>query len=605
MALYINTNMAAITSQNSLSKSQSQLATSLQRLSSGLRINSAADDAAGMAIASRMSAQINGLDQAARNANDGISLTQTASGAMTTISDNLQRMRSLSVQAANASATSSDRQSINNEIQQLSAEIQRVATTTNFNGTNLLDGSFTSQNFQVGANAGNTITVASVGNMQTSQLGTTGSGTGTYSASVTGSTSTLKALAAGDLTLNSTQVGASQAGLAAGQGSGSAYSIATAINAVSGTSGVTATANATTLTGAVQTAFVSIAANSFSINGISVGAVAAGGNAQGQGANVAAAINAVTTASGVTATADATTGAVTLTAADGRNISVTSLSPLVAGVPTGYTSLTTDTGFSATSSDIATAAAAAGNGAAGLITLAVNGGPAISSTANTNFTAAQNAKSFVDNFNAAAALSSNAATLGGIKASSDSNGVISLTNSGTQQNFTILDTSTGTSGFAVAQVGATVVYGSQHGSVTLNSSNASGIVQAGGASADAGFTGQVTTAATQTSNASTIAGISALTAAGASSALTTIDGALAIVNAAQAQLGALQNRFNSAVANMQTATQNLTAARSRIQDTDFAATTGNLTRAQILQQAGTAMLAQANAAPNGVMALLR
>ena len=174
MAQYINTNIAALNSQRNLSMSQTSLTTSLQRLSSGLRINSAKDDSAGLAIASRMSSQINGLNQASRNANDGISLAQTAEGAMNEITNNLQRMRDLSVQASNASATSTDRVSINNEIQQLSAEIQRVATSTSFNGTKLIDGTFNAQSFQVGANQGDTITISAVGNMQTSQLGSAG-----------------------------------------------------------------------------------------------------------------------------------------------------------------------------------------------------------------------------------------------------------------------------------------------------------------------------------------------------------------------------------------------------------------------------------------------
>ena len=487
MALYINTNMAAITAQNNLSKSQSSLSTSLQRLSSGLRINSAADDAAGMAIASRMSSQINGLDQAARNANDGISLTQTASGAMNTIADNLQTMRSLAVQSSNASATASDRVSINNEIQQLSAEIQRVATTTNFNGTTLLDGSFNAQNFQVGANTGNTITVASVGDMQTSQLGSAGT---TFAAATTGGATTA-ALAAGDLTLNGVQVGASQLGAGPGQSTASAYAIAAAINAVAGSSGVNATANATTVAGVAATASAAVPVNAnsgFTINGVAVGAIAGGGSAAGQGANVAAAINLVASQTGVKATADASTGAVSLSAADGRDIAIATNGT--------YATLTADTGLT-----------------------------------------------------------------GGV---------------------------------------------TTHGTVTLSSTSATGIVQGGALAASAGFlnAGQAIVAVA-TANVSSIAAMNTLTASSSASAITTIDGALATVNTAMGQLGALQNRFTSAVSNMQTAVQNLTASRSRIQDTDFAATTGMLTRSQILQQAGTAMLAQANSAPNGVMALLR
>src|SRR6201995_3293671 len=152
----INTNIASLDTQRNLNMSQSSLATSIQRLSSGLRINSAKDDAAGLAISTRFTAQINGLDQAARNANDGISLAQTADGALSSISDNLQRIRELAVQSANATNSSSDRASLQQEVSQLQSEIDRVATQTQFNGTNLLDGSFTSKAFQVGANLGQT-----------------------------------------------------------------------------------------------------------------------------------------------------------------------------------------------------------------------------------------------------------------------------------------------------------------------------------------------------------------------------------------------------------------------------------------------------------------
>ena len=167
----INTNLASLTAQRNSNRTQNELQTAIARLSSGLRINSAADDAAGLAIADRFTSQINGLNQAARNANDGISLAQTAEGALASISDNLQRIRELSVQSANATNSASDRASLQLEVSQLTAEIDRVATQTNFNGTSLLDGSFTAKAFQVGANVGQTITVSSITNARTSALG--------------------------------------------------------------------------------------------------------------------------------------------------------------------------------------------------------------------------------------------------------------------------------------------------------------------------------------------------------------------------------------------------------------------------------------------------
>src|SRR6185369_14942565 len=171
MAMTINTNLASLNAQRSQSRTQNDLSTAIARLSSGLRINSARDDAAGLAISERMTSQIRGVKQAARNANDGISLAQTAEGALATVSDNLQRIRELAVQSANATNSASDRASLQLEVAQLSAEIDRVAMQTQFNGTNLLDGSFTAKVFQVGANAGQTITVSSIASARTSALG--------------------------------------------------------------------------------------------------------------------------------------------------------------------------------------------------------------------------------------------------------------------------------------------------------------------------------------------------------------------------------------------------------------------------------------------------
>ena len=599
MAQYINTNMAALNSQLSLSKSQMSLQTSLQRLSSGLRINSAADDAAGMAIASRMSSQINGLNQAARNANDGISLAQTAGGALNAISDNLQRMRDLSVQAANATASPTDRASINNEIQQLSAEIQRVATSTSFNGTNLLDGSFVAQAFQVGANSGQTVVVNSIASMQTTQLGSAGT---SFAANVTGNT-VLSSLTAGGLTLNGFSVGATQLGAAPGQSAASAFSVANAINAVSGSTGVTATAAATNLTGIAPVTFGatgSMVANSFSINGINVGAVASGGTVQGQGANVATAINAVSGQSGVTATADPLSGIVTLTAIDGRNINVTANNGTYNGVAVNMTeaNLQARTGIAgvnltAANTDTAVMNSPAGGTTFGSVTI---GGLTVAATVS-SANAVINAQDFVAKFNSVAAIATNVTSVGGLTASSDANGVISITSNGTLKSFTITASSADTSFDATT-------YAAQRGTVSLSSTNSNGIVLGGGQAANGGFATGTTNAAILAS-VNSIAALSVTTAANASTAITTLDGALATVNAAAAALGAYQNRFTSTVANTQNTVVNLTASRSRIQDTDFAAETGNLTRSQILQQAGTAMLAQANASPNGVMTLLR
>lgn len=484
MSSTINTNIPSLTAQRNLTNSQSALTTSLQRLSSGLRINSAKDDAAGLAISERLTSQIRGSDQASRNANDGISLSQTAEGDLAQIGTNLQRVRELAVQSSNASNSVSDRASLQNESNQLLQEIDRVAQNSSFNGNKLLDGSFTSQTFQIGANntANDRLTINAISSSRLSSLG----GTSAVATANLNSATSLSGLNAGDLTLNGSQVGGTSAGSLAGQSAASAFATAAAINTVSAASGVTATAVQATTAGSAATAFTGVtpAANvGFSINGVAVGAIVAGTDAAGEGANTAAAINKVTAQSGVTATANATTGAVSLKATDGRDI-------LVAVTGT-YSTLTADTGLTA---------------------------------------------------------------------------------------------------------------GTTHGSVALNSTNTAGIVVSGATPSKAGLTAGTTNAAF---TVSTLSSLDISTTAGATSALDTIDGALSTINNTRAQLGAIQNRFSSVVTSLQTSSENLSASRSRIQDTDFAHETAALTRGQILQQAGTAMLAQANSLPNGVLALLR
>ncbi|RTL24003.1 MAG: flagellin, partial [Burkholderiales bacterium] len=171
MALQINTNLNSLNAQINLNTNQNALSTAISRLSSGLRINGAKDDAAGLAISERFTSQINGLAQAARNANDGISLAQTAEGALGSIGNNLQRIRQLAVQSANATNSASDRTALQQEVTQLQQEIDRVATQTQFNGLNLLDGSFSAQQFQVGANANQTISISSINSARSSALG--------------------------------------------------------------------------------------------------------------------------------------------------------------------------------------------------------------------------------------------------------------------------------------------------------------------------------------------------------------------------------------------------------------------------------------------------
>src|SRR5450755_909286 len=304
----INTNISSLTAQHNADRTQNDLATAIQRLSSGLRINSAKDDAAGLAISDRMTTQVRGLTQASRNANDGISLSQTAEGSLSSVSDNLQRIRELAVQSVNSTNSASDRASLQLEVAQLQSEIDRVATQTQFNGTNLLDGSFTQKAFQVGANVGQTITVASIASSRTSALGVY-QGLSLASQSI-GTVSNVAAA------LTVTPGGGSAVAL--GTVAVDAKAIAAAINN-GNVAGLTATANATSIAAGVSAAAGTVAGTAtFTVNGVAIsiaGGITAAALA-GNRANAVAAINAQSAATGVVAT---DTGAgVSLAAADGR-----------------------------------------------------------------------------------------------------------------------------------------------------------------------------------------------------------------------------------------------------------------------------------------------
>jgi len=584
MAAVINTNTASLNAQRNLGTSQSSLTTSLQRLSSGLRINSAKDDAAGLAISDRMTSQIKGLNQAARNANDGISLAQTAEGALQSVGDSLQRMRELAVQASNATNSASDRASLQKEVDQLVSQINTVSSQTSFNGVKLLDGTFSSQTFQVGANKGETINIDSIASAKADSLGV--GTTSSYSTSVTGRV-TSGAISAAGVTVNGFGVGPTKSdGVSVGGGDDSAIAKAAAFNSVSGQTGVTAKASATTVSGAAPSATVAIAGNNTDyiyVNNVKLGAIAAGGNVTSQGSNVAAAFNAVSNQTGVTASFDSTTGAVSLSAADGRNISLIGAGT---GAAVANTGLTVATGF-------ATAAVAGAAGALKAGDLTINGVDIGAVTAGTNAT--------TQGANVAAAINAVSSKTG--VTASNAAGVLTLTGAqgqdiaigGNNTNKAATQTATGLTFQNLATT--------TRGSVSLSSTSANGITVGGADFALAGLTA-VNTAATATFGAG-VSSIDLSTASGAQNALATIDSALATINSSRADLGAIQNRFTSVVSNLNTSSENLSAARSRIQDTDFAAETANMTRGQILQQAGTAMLAQANQLPQSVLSLLK
>ena len=470
MAQVINTNVASLNAQRNLNKSQSMLSTSLQRLSSGMRINSAKDDAAGLAISERFTAQIRGLNQAARNSNDGISLAQTAEGALGEVTNNLQRVRELAVQSSNATNSASDRLAMQEEVTQLLAEIDRVAEQSNFNGVKLLDGSFSAQVFQVGANVGETITVANIVDATKAGLGLdNGTATDTSGTAVTG------ALVAGDVT----------------------------------------------------------------VNGVDIGAVAQDAKLQ------AAAITA--SSSSVTASASTSVNTGTFTDAIGETSGDT-YTLTVAGVAiTG-----TATGAGTINAAMMDASLAAGSVLTDLAT---------------------------------AGITTSGSFAGGDMAFIDVDG----------DNIVISETLVGTFGGSDPSVASGT--GTNYGSISSIISTGEDLVIAGATVASAGLTAATTAGTGNTLTVSTVAG--------AALVITAVDAAIDSVNSARGTLGAVQNRFESVVTSLQTSAESLSAARSRIQDADFAQETADLTKAQILQQAGIAMIAQANSLPQNVLSLLQ
>ncbi len=496
MASTINTNIQSLNAQRNLASSQASLATSMQRLSSGLRINSAKDDAAGLAISDRMTSQVRGLNQAARNANDGISLAQVAEGALGSTTSNLQRIRELAVQAANGTNTASDRAALQQEVLQLTTEIARVGNQTEFNGLKLLDGSYTTQQFQVGANANQTIGV-SVSSARATDMGNNAiNSTATAPSMATAAVGTPAAVLNGFLAQTMTLAANGTVATIPSSGTlppgASAKQVATAINAYTSTSGVTAVASTTATVSNVTAGAVQFKLTGANATPITISATV---SSSSDLYSLAQAINAQSTSTGITAAADKT-GNLVLTQAEGYDIKLENL-----------------------------------NAAGGLTGANIKGADTATSVA----------------FGAA--------------------------NSGTE----------------ASAVGGSVALNSSNG-FTLTSTDTTGTFVAAGSSG---------------STLSPVSAIDVSTAAGATAALQVVDSALASVSSNRAALGAVQNRFQTTIENLQTNSENLSASRSRIQDADFAMETANLSRTQILQQAGTAMVAQANQLPQGVLQLLK
>ena len=750
MAAVINTNVQSLNAQRNLSSSQSSLATSLTRLSSGLRINSAKDDAAGLAISDRMSAQIRGLNQAVRNSNDGISLAQTAEGALTESGNILQRIRELAVQSANSTNSASDRQALNSEVNQLVSELDRIANTTSFNGLKLLDGSFTAQTFQVGADARQTINV-NVGAATTDRIGINkvnsnndvvsdsitaatyaktgvsingGAGAGTGGLAAANATAAAAAASpAQTLTLTKADGTTIDVSTAAGDSASAiAGKIDTALSASGATLGTkTYGENSVNLT-FNPTAWVNNATTdtfSLSIGGVALTFTSANDATSSFASQMEAAVTGWNSTNsdtlGITLTADG--NSLQIQAVDsngdnlGSNISISTLAlggaANVAVAYEGTSSGTISAGANGSayvqrasldyeinttaSSDFVSVASsdtnsvvalqAYGNTSAGANnvaaqTLTING----QVQEKVDIAAGADAKTIAAAINAVAnktgvqASARTTATLSEVSTA----GVISFNLNGTDVSANVSDVNNLTNladaiNSQTSKTGVTAKLSVEKNAIELvaedgrdikiadfNNSSVDGTdvpsatmkVQGGIGDDKSGLATvlrdtNTTEGATDTDTDSTTIGgnvelksaggyfsvssnkadrdgglfsgavdelqagdlksvnkIDISTVAGATDALDVIDGALSRINSIRADLGAVQNRFESTIANLNTSTENLSAARSRIRDTDFASETANLTRSQILQQAGTAMLAQANALPNQVLSLL-
>lgn len=675
MAITINTNVASLNAQRNLGSSQADLNESMQRLSSGLRINSAKDDAAGLAISDRMTSQIRGLNQAARNANDGISLAQTAEGALQESTNILQRIRELSVQSANDTNTQSDRDSLQAEVGQLQEELDRIAKTTQFNGQNLLDGSMegvdNQATFQVGANAGESQTISfSIDSANTAELSYEGTVISATSGIVAEGTTVTSGISAGDVIVNGTDVAANgdiaqnAATIAAAITAVDSDITATATNVQSLAFGELATGGATSYTN-LQVSGDALTAGDLEINGVSI-------IADGDVGSIVAAINAADV--GVTATANdttITTGVITnltipdpgggglstyvfdltvdgdkdwvnpyaggsLTLTDENLTSAINLhfpdDDIYATVNADNTITFTATGEYAGASlelsasrassgladfdDAEFAAVAVVAGSYNLSSsegIAITGndvsdaGDGLSVTTNTyqlqidDGTTTQtitfdantdgNSDSRVSKEEIATAINDNDNFTASVNEETGQIDIAKTEDDG--QNLTFTEILNGVSGDGFTAGSATTYYGS----VSLNSDS------------DIAFTGTndglAAVGLSAVGNATTtIDQLNITSREGATIAISSVDAALSQIDTIRGDLGAVQNRFESTISNLQNVSENLSAARSRILDADIAEETSAMTKQNILQQAGVSILAQANQAPQLALSLL-
>jgi flagellin len=672
MGQVINTNIASLNAQRNLNRSQSAMETAMARLSSGLRINSAKDDAAGMAIATRFDAQTRGLSVASRNASDGISMAQTAEGALGNMVDNLQRLRELALQSANATNSDLDRKALDAEAQQLISEIGRISNGTNFNGIQLLNGEFEDKTFQIGSNVGETFTFS----ITQSTTDTLGAGTETGLSSQ----GNANALGNGDMVINGIVVGASSDTADASSttnGSMSSIAKAAAINAVSDQTGVRAEVQANKAVGSSMTAAAT--SGSVTINDIDIAITTGGSDAATDRATVVAAINAKSDLTGVRAIdTGVDSSGVTLEAADGRNIEL-NLSGISAAATGLDSSGVTYGGYVLRSSDGGSIDISAGTGTlsnSGISEGTFSGGIAIvNSTAQSNATAlaagdlvindvsisaskstddtASSTQANMSAISKTAAINKNSKDTG-VVAKVNANIVEGVNNSGldttgnlvingvTTENITLSATDTAGNRILIAnainsmsgQTGVQALDTTSKGvklvaedgrnihtsmsnitaaAAGLNAADiyvgtyrlesageieikSTGTVSNGGLSVGA-FGG--------TSSGQFLKDLDLTTVIGSEKAIEAIDNALQQINTVRADLGAVQNRLQSTINSLEINSENLAAAKSRIVDADFAMETAQLSRAQVLQQAGMSMLSQANSAPQNVLSLLQ
>ncbi len=550
MAQVINTNSLSLLTQNNLNKSQSSLSTAIQRLSSGLRINSAKDDAAGQAIANRFSANIRGLTQASRNANDGISIAQTTEGALSEINNNLQRVRELSVQASNSTNSQSDLDSIQNEITQRLSEIDRVSGQTQFNGVKVLSQD-NSLKIQIGANDGESITID------------------------------LKKITSETLGLNGFNV----------NGKGTIANKAATVSDVMAAGGVAAGADYT-----VTTLFDGMTAeNAFSrLNGgdtVTVGTDTYVYDAKNKNftTNKTVATGADTTnfGKGLKATAGKTESGTYISDGGAVDFDVDASGNISIGGKTAYLNggvLSTNKGSATTQANMETLFGQADTGT--VADTIIFGGKTytFAGTAKSGFTYKDTVSSdSVLAASKAAATSSVSLHSGGLTATVDlANGVSTTTFVDADNEMTSVGTYT-----------TTYAINKDNGEVTVKDGTGVGkYAPEKGAKAYVSADGKLTTKTTSKGSVT-------------DDPLKALDEALSKVDALRSDLGAVQNRFDSTITNLGSTINNLSSARSRIEDADYATEVSNMSRAQILQQAGTSVLAQANQVTQNVLSLLR